>query len=299
MTVIDDLPGTTGARRVGGRPRLVVLVAIALLALVSTAVMSGLWSALLLVNLRYSPAVPWAPLPMAAALWVAWQYAGGRWWPGRTSSTRHLHLRANHVSRTIFVTALLAGSAGLGALSGLWILLFQTGLMRGNTLPDFSAYPPQTLVVVLVTASVVGSFAEEAGFRGYLQVALERELAAPVAIIIAATALIPGHGLTQGFAWPTIVFYMLVDTMLGILGYVTNSIWPGAVVHATGLLMFFVLVWPFDSTRPVGAEAFQQEWFWIHAAQTVLFGTLALLAFRYLFRIARVGIVRRRWAHRF
>jgi membrane protease YdiL (CAAX protease family) len=271
-----------------------VLTGIALLALVSTMAMSGIWSALLVVNLRYSPAVPWAVLPMTATLWVAWQYAGGKWWPSRTASLRRRHLRANPVRGSIFAAALLAGFAGVAALTGLWILLFQTGLMRGNALPDLSGYPAQTLVGVVVTAALVGSMAEEAGFRGYLQVGLEGDVAAPAAIIIAAVALIPGHGLTQGFAWPTVVFYLLVDTMLGVIAYLTNSIWPGIVVHATGLLTFFVLVWPFDSARLVGVEAFQQDWFWIHVAQTVVFGALALLVFGHLVGTDRLDLVRRR-----
>jgi hypothetical protein len=54
----------------------------------------------------------------------------------------------------------------LVALTGIWIVLFQTGLMRGNSVPDFSGYPMQTIISVLVMAALVGAFAEEAGFRG-------------------------------------------------------------------------------------------------------------------------------------
>lgn len=261
-----------------------MLAVLGILALLSTMIMSGIWSVLLLLNLRSSPAVPWAVLPMGAALWVTWQYAGGRWWPASTSAARRLYLRANRVRRPLLTIALLTGFAGLGALTGLWILLFQTASMRGNNLPEFSEYPLHTIAIVLVTASIVGSLVEEAGFRGYLQVALERKVAAPVAIIIAGAALIPGHGFTQGFSWPTVVFYLLVDTMLGAIAYFTNSIWPGAAVHATGLLIFFALVWPFDSARPVGAAALQQNWFWIHAVQTAVFSGLAVFGF---YRLAR------------
>jgi membrane protease YdiL (CAAX protease family) len=260
--------------------RTVRLVTVGILALVLTTFAQGLWTALLVANLRTSPAVPWAVVAMAMSIWIIWQYAGGRWWPATTSGARRTSLRANRVSPRAFAMALVAGGCSLVALTGIWIVLFQTGLMRGNTVPDFSPYPPLTVAAVLVMASLVGAFLEEGGFRGYLQVALERECSAPVAIALAAVALTPGHGLTQGFAWPTVLFYFLVDVMLGVTAYLCRSVWPGVAVHATGLLIFFAFVWPFDSRRPLLGNATTDWWFWLHVAQATVFAILAVLAFR-------------------
>ena len=44
--------------------------------------------------------------------------------------------------------ALVAGGSALIALIGLWIVSFQSGAMRGNSVPDFSPYPLQTVVAV-------------------------------------------------------------------------------------------------------------------------------------------------------
>ena len=263
------------------------LFAVGVLALILTTVAQGLWTALLVANLKTTPAVPWSVAAMAILLWILWQYAGGRWWPGKTSGARQQFLRANRVNARVFTTALVAGGCSLVALTGIWIVLFQTGLMRGNALPDFSLYPVLTTAAVLVMASLVGAFVEEAGFRGYLQVALEREYAAPVAIALAAVALAPGHGLTQGFAWPTVFFYFLVDVMLGATAYLCRSIWPGVAVHAAGLLIFFVCVWPFDSRRPLLANSAPDWWFWLHVAQAAVFAILAVLAFRGLASVSR------------
>jgi membrane protease YdiL (CAAX protease family) len=258
------------------------------LALVLTSLASGLWAGLLLANLQISPGVPWAVVAMALLLWIMWQYAGGRWWPSTTASARRAYLRANRVNGRVFAAALAAGACSLVALTGIWIVLYQTGSMRGNQVPDFSRYPPATVVAVLVMASLVGAFVEEAGFRGYFQVALERYLSAPVAIAIAAIALAPGHGATQGFAWPTVLFYLLVDVMLGVIAYLCNSIWPGVIVHASGLLIFFAFVWPYDSLRPSVANAVTDWWFWLHAAQAAIFTVLAILAFRRLANVAQI-----------
>ena len=263
------------------------LLGVGAIALVLTTFAQALWAALLLANLRTTPAVPWAVVAMAIPLWILWQYGGGRWAPRRTSAARQAYLRANPVRPRVLVVALLAGGCSLVALTGLWIVLFQTGLMRGNAVPDFSPYPGLTVAAILVMASLVGALLEEAGFRGYLQVALEREFSAPVAIALAALALTPGHGLTQGFAWPTVFFYFLVDVVLGVTAYLCESVWPGVAVHASGLLIFFALVWPFDSRRLLFANGATDWWFWLHIAQTVVFSMLAILAFRRLSDVSK------------
>jgi len=270
---------TSGHSVVG---RLAWLAGAALLALILTTFASGLWAALLLANLRTSPTVPWAVVPMAAILWCIWQYAGGRWWPRTTSGARHAFRRASRVSGRALAVALVAGACSLMALTGLWIVLFQTGAMRGNPLPDLSRYPAPTVAAVLVMASLVGAFVEEVAYRGYLQVLLEREFSAPAAILLGAVALAPGHGATQGFAWATVLFYLLVDVMLGVTAYLCDSVWPGVAVHASGLLIFFSLVWPFDPGRPVLVNATADWWFWLHAMQTVVFAVLGILGFRLL-----------------
>ena len=53
------------------------VVAFGLLALAITILAGGIWSALLVTNLRSSPAVPWSVAAMALLLWLAWSYLGG------------------------------------------------------------------------------------------------------------------------------------------------------------------------------------------------------------------------------
>jgi CAAX prenyl protease-like protein len=135
------------------------------------------------------------------------------------------------------------------------------------------------VVVILATASLVSSVAEEAGFRGYFQVALESYFSAPAAILIQALLIAPAHALTQGFVWPTVVFYLLVDTMLGTSAYLTRSIVPGVIVHTAGLLAFFSFIWPEDRHRVPIREGGADQSFWIHIGQVVVFGGLAIGAY--------------------
>jgi Type II CAAX prenyl endopeptidase Rce1-like len=114
---------------------------------------------------------------------------------------------------------------------------------------------------------------------------LEQRVSGPVAIVIAALLIAPAHGLTQGFLWPILLWYFFVDVMFGGMAYLTKSILPSAVVHSIGLLIFFILVWPYDAQRRLIWETGANTGFWIAAAQAIIFTVLALLAF---IRLARV-----------
>jgi hypothetical protein len=159
--------------------------------------------------------------------------------------------------------------------------------VHGNILPDFSQYPILTVALVIGMASLVASAAEEAGFRGYLQGILERKVGGPLAVLISAVVMEPGHGMTQGFAWPTMLFYLVVDVMFGTAAFLTNSILPSVVIHAVGLVVFFSLIWPNDPTRHLVEDSGTGQWFWLHVAQTIVFGVLAILGFIHLARVTK------------
>jgi len=147
-------------------------------------------------------------------------------------------------------------------------------------------FPLITVVAVFVMASLVSSMAEEAGFRGYFQVALESHFRGSASVLIAALLIAPAHAVTQGSLWPTVLFYFLVDTMLGTSAYLTKSTLPGLVVHTVGLLIFFGIVWPQDRHRLLIWETGADSWFWIHVAQAFVFAALGIMAFVRLARLA-------------
>jgi membrane protease YdiL (CAAX protease family) len=265
----------------------VVIVGFGALALVLTAVVGGIWTALLTVNLATSPAIPWAVAVMGLLLWLLWSYLGGAGWPRGTAEARRHSLRARRVPSRVFLWAVGAGLLAIVALAGLWIVLFQLAHLPARALPDYSKYPFVTVALVLVMASLVGAVTEEAMFRGYFQGILEVTVGGAVAILITALVMAPEHAQTQGFVWPTLLFYLVVDVMLGATALLTKSILPGIVTHSIGLLAFFTLVWPGDVIRQVVGGGTTELWFWLHGAQTLVFAVLAILAFIHLARISR------------
>lgn len=262
------------------------VVGFGLLALAITMLAGGIWSALLVTNLRSSPAVPWSVPAMALLLWLAWSYLGGSGWPRSTSDARRRYLRANRKSGQTYLWALVAGVLSVVALAGTWIALFRLVKMPPNALSDVSSYPRITVALMILMGSLVSPLMEEAGFRGYFQVALEREVRAPLAVVISSVVFALAHGPTQGFLWPKLLFYFLVGIAFGATAYLTNSTLPAIPVHFVGLLVFFTLIWPRDAARRLVLQSGTDNWFWIHAAQAIVFTVLAVWAFR---RLAKVS----------
>jgi membrane protease YdiL (CAAX protease family) len=259
-----------------------------LFAVVFTGVISGVWAGFLVTNLKLTPAVPWAVVPMALVLWAAWSFLGGQWGFARSQAARAAYLRAGPLpGTTTTIWAIAAGLLGIIALAGLWVVLHALVRTPSNPLSNVSQYPPLTVFILLAMASISGGASEEAGFRGCFQGTLEKHGLGWGSVVIAALLMAPAHARTQGFVWPNIVFYLLVDGMLGALAYLTGSIRPGVVVHAVGLFVFFELIWPHDAARPMFAAPGGHAWFWIHVGLTAVFALSSLAAFARLAHLTR------------
>jgi membrane protease YdiL (CAAX protease family) len=252
-----------------------------ILAFALTLLTGGIWLVLLTENLKTTPLLPWAILVMAALLWAIWQYFNGKWKPESTSWIRHHLMRASPVSKRTLTYSLLAGMLSIVALAGFWIVLTELVKLPGNATLSSSPYPWYITLLVAATGSLSGAITEEVGFRGYFQKTLEMKRG-PIVVIVTALVMAPAHALTQGFLWPVLLFYLLVDAMLGAMAYLTDSILPGIVIHALGLFIFLTLIWPSDSTRRLSFESGADTWFWIHGVQAIVFAGAALLAFKRL-----------------
>jgi len=172
------------------------------------------------------------------------------------------------------------------ALAGYWILLFQLVKMPANALDTFSGYPLLTTVLVIAMASLVSPITEEAAFRGYCQVILEREFTAPIAVLLSSVLFTVAH-VVHGFLLPKLLVYFLAGVVFGGMAYLANSTVPAIPAHIIGDLTFFTLIWPYDATRRLVWEGGADRWFWIHTAQALVFTALAIPAFVRLARVSK------------
>jgi membrane protease YdiL (CAAX protease family) len=268
------------------------VIGFGLLGFAITVLAGGIWSALLIANLRNSPVIPWSVAAMAPLLWLIWSYLGGKGWPRRTSDARGRYLRANRRSSRVYLWSFVAGVLSVVALAGCWIVLFQLIKMPPNALPDVSNYPRLTVALMILMGALVAPFMEEAGFRGYFQVTLEREFRGSVAVIVSSLVFALAH-FAHGFLWPKLLVYFLVGLVFGSTAYLTNSTLPAIPPHIIGDLIFFILVWPHDAARRLVSNGGTDHWFWVHLAQAVLFTLLALLAFQRLATVSVRDAIRR------
>ena len=246
-------------------------VAFAVGAILATLFAQALWSALLAVNLATSAVVPWSVAVAGGLLFLGWPFLTGATGPERSRAARRRYARADALPRARLGSALLAGSLALGALVALWLVLSDLWPITSARI-DLAPYPRLTVTVVLLAASVIGAVTEEVGLRGYLLVKLEELMPAPLAIVVAAILIAPGHALTQGFVPAVFLWYLVADMTFGALAYLSGSIIPVIVVHAVGLLLFFSLIWPGDASRAAATV-------WPAAGATVILAVLAAVAF--------------------
>jgi len=265
--------------------RTLSIIGFGLLAFLITILAGGIWSVLLVTNLRSNPAMPWSVPAMALLLWLMWSYLGGKGWPQGTSDARRRHLRANRRSVRTYLWSLAAGVLSVIALAGCWIVLFRLVKMPPNALPEMSSYPLTTVTLMVLMGSLVAPFMEEAGFRGYFRLPLERELRGPVAVAISSVGFAFAH-FAHGILWPKLLVYFLVGVAFGATAYLTNSTLPAILPHMIGDLTFFTLVWPHDAARRLVLDSGADNWFWIHVAQAIVFTALAVWAFQQLARVS-------------
>ena len=269
--------------------RIVALARAGLVALVITFVPQGIWSALIALNLRTTPTIPWAVVVAITLSVIAW-YLTRRQRLSNPLETRRRPPRAAAVSQPLLMWAWVAGAGAIVALVGCWIILASVVRMPGSVLPDLSAYPWWIESLAVATGAAVSPLCEQAGLWGYWQVALEREFSGLTAIVVTAIvfALLP-HPPLHTALWPKWLFFFLAGLTFSTLAYVTDSILPGLAVHGVALLTFFVLVWPYDPQRRLVFEAGTDGWFWAHIAQVVVFSSFAYWAFRRLRQVSACG----------
>lgn len=206
----------------------------------------GTWSAFALANQRYFIAVPWAIVPTGIFLWFYIRYLNGEGWPKATSHARRLALRANAIPADTFGAAFFAGLLGIMSVPPFAAVLSRLVRLPAEAQPIHTpaGMPFPTVMLLLVTASIVAGVVEEAAFRGYIQGPIERRHG-PVSGIL-------GTGLLFGLAHFThhpagviamLPYYVYIAAVFGGLAWLTNSIWPSVVVHATGDVFSLGQLW--------------------------------------------------------
>jgi len=220
---------------------LVILRSVIRSLLIGFLVMIGLsapWSFLVVLNLRFTPNLPWS-IPLAVAYFVfAIPYLNGCGWPASTSELRHRSFRIRWLPPEEWAWALLAGLFTVGSL---WLAFAALGYLGSQSPPgQEAALSPVLLCALVVISAAVTALSEEAACRGYMQVPLEQSLGPVAAIAITSITFVLlhlSHGLSALLRYGE--FYFAVGCIYGTLAYLTQSILPSLVLHFVGDIPIF------------------------------------------------------------
>lgn len=195
------------------------------------------WVALIRLNVRAHPELPWAAAAIACWLAIMLVWLSGRGWPRSTSAFRRSHLRLWQPQPGAWTGDNLVTILGLvGAMIGFSVMYVLIGASRPPE--NVSAYSIALRWSVLLMGPTVAGVMEEMAFRGYMQRHLER-IGPMFAILVTSVVFTLAHA-TQGLSYLLTfgIGIFLVSVVYGHLAQKSGSILPGMALHVAGDLAF-------------------------------------------------------------
>jgi|SRR5271166_5488839 len=247
------------------------------------------WSILIAVNLRSPQSPPWAVPVMALYLILYWRYLNGWGWPPGNAKKRRDSLRAPGLPGNVWLWAMSSGVLAVAAavmLQGAYSRLIP---LPAAIPPHALPYPWFTVLLALLMSGAVAGIAEEAGFRGYMQAAIERARG-PVAAIAIVSIVFAAIHFTHGVGntLPRLPYYLAISIIYGILAYRTGSILPGLVIHAAGDALEYIVVWQWGirQAAPLIWQSGPDVAFWRDLGLGLVLGIAAVWAYKSLTRVS-------------
>jgi membrane protease YdiL (CAAX protease family) len=227
---------------------------------------------------------PWSIVVMGGVLWAYWNYFGGSGWPQSTADVRRQRFRATRMPTPVWKRSLVAAMLFVVAIQSGFVISFRIFEFPAEAFAAgyrFSDLPVWSAWLFVIMASLVAGICEEIGFRGYMQVPLEKRYGPAISIAIVSMAFVVFH-LNQAWAPPILLHIFAISVMLGILAYASGSLIPGILGHALMDIPNFAYWWTDIAgtfgKRPVaetGIDAHLVGWGLIFVTSIVLFSWAA------------------------
>ncbi len=289
--MMNDADGTLtepGSSRGGFWERIPVLIPAVLLGFL-VFVIAGvvLWTAILILV----PA-PWSFAVTALMLWAYLKYCSGSWWPAASRAFRRTCFRAGRMSAKAWIWSMTAGLLLAFALQAGLVVAFRIVQYDPAVWTlgiDFSEVSAWQVWLYILAAATVAGVTEEVGFRGYMQVPLEKRYGPAVAIVVVSVIFTVAH-LNQAWAGGVLVILFAISALWGILARVSSSIIPGIISHSLTDVVNFSYWWTDVAGRfemqPVSVTGFDEHFLiWLAA----LVGALVL----FFLAVWQTGLARR------
>jgi len=226
-------------------------------------------------------AAPWSVLPMIIALWAYLKYFSGTWGSKKSTETRKKYFRSIKLSPSFWKWGIVAAIVFVVIIQASFVITFRIIDFPAKAFTaDYKildSMPLWVAWVVLIMGSIVAGICEETGFRGYMQVPLEKKYGSSAAIIITSIVFMLIH-LSHSWAAPILPHIFFASVLLGILAYKTGSLIPGIIGHSI-LDIFDYSVWWSDITGGFQKQTVFKTGIDLHFIVWILIFMLALFIF--------------------
>ncbi len=178
--------------------------------------------------------MPWPFILMLVFLWAYLRFFSGHWGPKLSRKNRAISFRRTKLPGRMWILSLLAAA--------MIVLIEQSGMVFTFRIFEFPAdsfleeyvfvtnLPTWAAWLVVIMISLVAGISEETGFRGYMQVALEKRYSPILSIAIVSIVFVVVH-LHQAWAGSILIGIFLISVMFGSLAYYSGSLIPGIMGH--------------------------------------------------------------------
>jgi len=189
--------------------------------------------------------VPWSLVIMTGVLWIYWIYFSGKWWKTPSAATRSEHFRSTKLSvgtwKWSLITALLIVVA-IQSSAVITFRLFEFPADEWALGVDFKPYPVWLVWLYIILLAAMAGITEEVGFRGYMQVPLEKKYNTTAGIVIVAIMFVVLH-FTQAWAPSALITLFMAGVMWGILSHTSGSLIPAIISHTIVDIFNFSYWW--------------------------------------------------------
>lgn len=204
--------------------------------------------------------LPWSGLAIAIALGVYLRYFSGHWWPESTNQLRRVRFRSSKLPTNVWMWSLTAALLAVVVVESSVVVLSRLlDSTVGPSGPELGLSDPASwqIWLFILMASAVAGISEEVGFRGYMQVPLERRYGPGVGIAITSLVFVLFH-LNQ--AWASGIDILLIlfvaGAMWGVMVFTSGSLIPAMMSHIMVDIFYFSYWWTdfsFNADRgPIG-----------------------------------------------
>jgi membrane protease YdiL (CAAX protease family) len=201
---------------------------------------TGIW--LLIISLI---PMPFSLIAMVGVFWIYLKYFSGSWGPKSTVDIRKDNFRLVHLSWDARTWSVLAAITVVIAIQAVMVLTFRLIEFPAETFDlgyDFHLYPSWFVIGFIGCAALAAGIFEELGFRGYMQVPLERHYGATIAVG-SVTLLFTVFHFNQVWAPPAIAVLIIAGILFGVLAKASNSLIPGMVAHVITDIIAYSYWW--------------------------------------------------------